>query len=413
MKKISIIILCHNNPYIDCVVSSVKKQINPADEIFVVNDHSSSRICELLQGVGDDIKIITPSLKGNRAYNRNYAAKQSTGEILVFIDGDVLLEEGAIQYIRSYQYNGISGLCGSVAAMQVVPEEANIILKKFYASTDWHATLDFDYYHHMFPDNREGIGHLPWNRFYSAICVIPRNIFFLAGSFDEQLSEWGGEDIDLGYRLSSFGSLVFDKNVRGIHIPHPRNQFKNEMTSRQNMYAMLAKYRNRDMEELLSFACAQRTHEALNAVLLEMRKYPNPFCLRATQEHELCLSPVSTLNPDGNITYFSDGRFVEESFLGLALPFDDFYFSQSRTDTRIFSYPIGLATRIMQELLRVSSMLIVEKSDFPLSIIWGDTEEKFKHVFCYYKLKQFCDSYSDFDIKDDGDRFVVILVQKS
>lgn len=409
MKKISVIILCHNNSHIDCVISCVKRQLAPTDEIFVVDDHSESHVRELIQNVGDGIEIITPSREGNRAHNRNLAANRATGELLVFVDGDVLLEDGAVAYIRNYRYGDISGLCGSVAAMQVVPEEASIILKNFNTETDWRKTPDFDCYHRLFPDSRAGTHSLPWNRFYSAICVIPRSLFLLAGSFDENLSGWGGEDIDLGYRLKSLGNLVFDENVRGIHIPHPRNQIQNELSSRKNMYAMLAKYRNRDMEELLSFACEGRAHEALNAVFHEMRKYPDSLALKVAQKDELCLWPVSSSCPDGKIAYLSNGKQVEEPFLGLALPFEDLKFHLSRTDTRIFAYPVGLATRIMQELLRVSAALVVQKAKFNLNISWGDTEDKFKHIFCYYKIKQFCDSYGDFCIKDNGDGFYITL----
>ena len=412
MRSLSIIILCHNNNYIDCVINSIKKQIQDTDEIIVVDDASSNQVKELIEKSSKNITVLHAKKVGNRAHNRNFAAAHSTGDILVFVDGDVLLEFGALDKIRNQDFKNVAGVCGNVAAMQIIPEEASIILKDFNHALDWHAEQDFDFFHSIFPDSRMGTHTLRWNRFYSAICVIPRDKFYVAGLFDESLNEWGGEDIDLGYRLSFMGCLIFDSKIRGIHVPHPRNQYKNEVTSRNNMYAMLEKYRNQDMEELLSFACLDRAHEALNAVLCEMRKVPDPFDFKAVQKNELCLSVVSSLHPQGNISYISDNKLLEESFLGLALPFKDLYFDKSTSDTRIFSYPVGLATRIIQELLRVSSMLFIKKIDAPLNISWGDTEEKLKHIFCYYKLKQFCDSYSDFDIKDEGNNFIITLATK-
>lgn len=412
MRSLSIIILCHNNNYIDCVINSVKKQTQAADEIIVVDDASSDQVKELIEKCSKGITVLQAKKVGNRANNRNFAAAHSVGDILVFVDGDILLEFGALDEIRTQDFQDAAGICGNVAAMQIVPEEASIILKDYNHTLDWYAEQNFDNFHSIFPDSRMGTQTLPWNRFYSAICAVPRDKFYVAGLFDESLNEWGGEDIDLGYRLSSMGRLIFDSKIRGIHIPHPRNQYKNEITSRNNMYAMLEKYRNQDMEELLSFACLNRAHEALNNVLCEMRKVPDPFDFKAKQKNELCLSIASSLHPQGNISYIADNELVEESFLGLALPFKDHYFDMSTSDTRIFSYPIGLATRIIQELLRVSSMLFIKKIDFPLNISWGDTEEKFKHIFCYYKIKQFCDSYSDFDIKDDGNKFLITLAQK-
>lgn len=413
MKSLSVIILCHNNNYIDCVIDSIKKQTKATDEIIVIDDDSSVQIEELIEENSKNITVLKAKRIGNRAYNRNFAVAHSVGDILVFVDGDVLLEVGSLEKIRSRDFQGVAGVCGNVAAMQVLPEEASIILKDYYHTYDCHTECNFDFFHGVFPDSRMGMQSLPWNRFYSAVCAVPRDTFCAAGLFDESFNGWGGEDIDLGYRLGFLGGLIFDGEIRGVHIPHSRNQYKNEITGRDNMYAMLAKYRNQDMEELLSFACLNRAHEALNTVLYKMRELSDPFDFKATQKNELCLSVVSSLHPHGNISYISDNGLVEESFLGLALPFKDYFFNKSISDIRIFNYPVGLATRIIQELLRVSSMLFIKKIDYSVNISWGDVENKFKNIFCYYKVKQFCDSYSDFDIKDVGNGFKITLVEKA
>lgn len=412
MNKLSVIILCHNNLYIDCVVSRIKSQLTSDDELIVMDDHSDCDVRELLRVESDGVNIVIPQKSGNRAHNRNYAAELSKGDVLMFVDGDILLEDGAIEYVRKYKFDDVSGMCGSVAAMQIVPEEANIILKSLYNSINWRDVRDFDFYHRIFPDGRGGGDCLAWNRFYSAICIVPREKFFSAGTFDEYFSGWGGEDIDLGYRLSALGRLTFDDNIRGIHIPHSRNQLKNELTSRKNMYAMLSKYRNRDMEELLSFACSQRAHDSLDYVIDVMKKVPDHYNFKGVQQDELCLNAVSSENPDGCISYMNGNNLVQEGFLGLALPFEDGQFCQSKSDTRLFDYPVGLSTRIMQELLRVSKTLIIRKVP-PINFEWGDIESQFKHVFCYYKIKQFCDSYSDFEINDRGDFFIVTMPAKA
>lgn len=406
MKSLSVIILCHKNEYIGAVIERVKEQARGIDEIIVVNDGDPENLPTL---AGYGARALQAEKSGNRAQNRNLAAAKARGDILVFIDGDILVEDGALDKLRDIDYKNISGACAAVAAMQVVPEEAAVILKDFNGR-DWSRERGFDLFHRVFPDSRAGTKNLPWNRFYSAICAVPRDKFFAAGAFDENLSGWGGEDIDLGYRLSALGSLVFEQSIRGIHIPHPRNQRENELTGRKNMYAMLAKYRNRDMEELLSFACLSRAREALDIVIEKMRGLPQPYDLKAEKAGGLFFSVVSAERPNGYISYISDGVLFEEEFLGLALPFEDGRFEKSVTDTRIFCYPVGLAARIIQELLRVSPVLHVKKIDYDTDIPWGDTQDKFRHIFCYYKTIQFCDSYGDFNIKDVGDSFVITLL---
>lgn len=412
MNSLSIIIICHNNYYIDHVINAVKKQIKDTDEIILVDDCSTESIKELINNSNNNITLLQTDICGNRSYNRNLAATHAKKDILVFVDGDVLVENLALEKIRLQNFNNISGLCGNVAAMQIEPEEASIVLKDYYNHFDWLDERNFDLLHNVFPDSRIGMHVLPWNRFYSALCAIPKSVFYSAGFFDENLIGWGGEDIDLGYRLSFLGKLTFNSDIRCVHIPHPRNNYQNEIESRKNMYEMLKKYRNKDMEELLSFACLDRAHEALNVVLCEMRKKEDPFDFKADKNSELRLSVVSSLHMNGSISYMSEGKIKQESFLGLALPFTDFYFNKSVSDTRLFRYPVGLTARIMQELLRVSSSLIIEKVDCPLEILWDDIEEKFKYIFCYYKIKQFCDSYSDFNIKDIGDSFLITLKNK-
>ncbi|PMR59296.1 glycosyl transferase, partial [Verrucosispora sp. ts21] len=43
------------------------------------------------------------------------------------------------------------------------------------------------------------------------------------GGFDEQFRTWGGEDLDLGYRLHRDGAhFIFNRQAKAIHIPHER-----------------------------------------------------------------------------------------------------------------------------------------------------------------------------------------------
>ena len=103
MNKLSVIILCHNNLYIDCVVSRIKSQLTSDDELIVMDDHSDCDVRELLRVESDGVNIVIPQKSGNRAHNRNYAAELSKGDVLMFVDGDILLEDGAIEYVRKYK----------------------------------------------------------------------------------------------------------------------------------------------------------------------------------------------------------------------------------------------------------------------------------------------------------------------
>ena len=405
MRKLSVIILCHNNLHIDKVVESVICQEADTDETFVVDDHSDLPIKALLEDAAfKNVKILHPAEKGNRSANRNLAAKQATGDLFVFIDGDVLIEKGALDKIRLLDFENITGACGAVAAIRMQPESVAIDCKSYQiAINPWER--DFDFWHSRYPDARVRTNALPWNRFYTAFSVIPRDKFFAVGQFDEVFCGWGGEDIDIGYRLSKLGELQIFSDIRGVHIPHRRNIRKEELSGRKNMYQMLNKYRNRDMEELLSFALSSSAHEGMETVLEKMRTFPDTFD-RKPDGKDLVLSVVSCKNPNGKIAYKNNGETKEEEFIGLALPFEEGRFENAYTSTDIFSYPEVLATRIIQEMLRVSKEVHIYKS-LPKHIQWEGVEEKFKYIFCYYKIYLFSDSYQDFDIRDCGEYYTV------
>lgn len=405
--KLSVIILCHNNRSIDRVVSAVAEQTAKDDEIFVVDDFSDVATQDILRKLnGNNIKVLHSDKRGNRSANRNYAANYADGELLVFIDGDVLIEYGALDRIKNYSYDGISGICGNVAAMRMTPETIALTSKRYSRGLQ-QGEYDFDLWHSAFPDERRHNETLSWNRFYTAFSVIPRSEYIAVGGFDEHFEGWGGEDIDIGYRLSKNGQLKFLSSIRGIHLPHKRNIMQEEKNGRKNMYMMLSKYRNRDMEELLSFALEARAVNALNNVLDTLRKYENSDNAQEPLENELIFNVASREYPNGNIAYLDEkNQRKSESFLGLALPFPDLSFEVAVTTTALLDYPEPLACRILQELLRVCKKVKVKKV-LSHNIDWNGIEEKFKYVFCYYKIHIFADSFQDFLIEDCGDYYII------
>lgn len=405
--KISVIVLCHNNFHINKVVDTIAKQLNTGDELFVVDDHSTEDVRELLKKYdGTKVEILTPETKGNRSANRNLAANRSTGDLLLFVDGDVLLASDAIELVKSFDYSGISGLCGSVAAMRMTPETISIATHNYFDEVNI-GNIDFDSWHERFPDFRNDKILLAWNRFYTAFSVIPREAFYNAGCFDESFIGWGGEDIDLGYRLLKHGKLLISRDIRAVHIPHSRNIPQEEQNGRRNMYKMLKKYRNRDMEELISFALTPYITEGINSVLARLQTANDDNIITPISNQAMVYYAASAQNPNGKIVYNVNNEEKAEEFIGVALPFTDGHFDSVVTTTAIFDYPEGLATRILQELLRVSKKVEIVKVA-SRCIEWGEIENLFKYVFCYHKTYLFADSYQDFSIRDCGSHYLVV-----
>jgi len=84
----SIVIVCYNQgKYIREAIQSALEQEEPAHEVVVVDDGSTDESKEIIETFAPQVKFVTCHRQGaNRA--RNYGASVTSGQYLVFLDGD-------------------------------------------------------------------------------------------------------------------------------------------------------------------------------------------------------------------------------------------------------------------------------------------------------------------------------------
>ena len=400
---LSIIIITHNNDYIVRVVEAVLEQISPADEVILVNDHSDERF---LDGIPTypSLKIVTPIMEGNRSHNRNVGAELSSCGILVFIDGDVLIQEGSLSRIRDAGKH--TPLTFNVMAQSITLEQLCILnqrtdimnavldrrfecLDRLEGMRDWR--MDDSPYS---PDMED------WCVFYTLFCSVPKNLFIRAGGFDESIHGWGCEDVDLGFRLKRMGADIhFIEIIRAIHIPHPRNNYIQNLNGRRNLYHMLQKYRDIDIERVIAFGTSSMVRSALSNIL------------------EKCSSidDTSTIPPDCDlILTFRSGNPVltvrdkdeksEWKSLGLAIPFENTHFQQAYVSEGFFLLPEGLYCRVLQELCRVSEYVITRYPDRKIRPTFDRwVHDSLKHAYCYTDIVHLSNQISDFSFQNNGE----------
>ena len=90
---VSIVIIAYNEEeYIARVLDSIGEQSYPGYEIVLVDDHSTDKTAEIAGGYATSIpiKVVQKDIRG-ASRSRNYGATFAKGEIILFLDADVIL----------------------------------------------------------------------------------------------------------------------------------------------------------------------------------------------------------------------------------------------------------------------------------------------------------------------------------
>jgi GT2 family glycosyltransferase len=131
---------------------------------------------------------------------RNAGARDSSGEILVFVDADVAVHADAFRRIRK-RFEGdptLSAVFGSYDDAPAAPGFVSIFRNLLH----YHV-------HQTSPG--------PATTFWTGLGAIRREAFDSVGGLDEDL-EWL-EDVDLGMRLSAQGRAIeLDPEIQGTHL---------------------------------------------------------------------------------------------------------------------------------------------------------------------------------------------------
>lgn len=170
-------------------------------EIIVVDDCSTDESAGAARDRGAEV-LTTPRNMGP-AGARNLAAEHAKGEVLVFVDADVVVERDTLHKIaaRFDEDPGIAALFGSY---DDAPEERNF-LSQF-------KNLQHHYVHQT--SNREA------STFWAGLGAVRREIYREAGGFDCTKFEVPSiEDIELGVRLRSAGyKILLDPGITAKHL---------------------------------------------------------------------------------------------------------------------------------------------------------------------------------------------------
>jgi glycosyltransferase involved in cell wall biosynthesis len=157
--------------------------------------------CRLL---ADRFKARLLNLSGPRgpAVARNHAAEAARGEILVFVDADVVASKGAVARAAKILQSEPDTFA-VFGAYDEAPDDPGFISQ--------YKNLAHSFIHQSSATIAQ--------TFWAGFGAVRRNAFLSVGGFDERFPRPSVEDIDLGYRLTAAGFRVkLDPSLRACHL---------------------------------------------------------------------------------------------------------------------------------------------------------------------------------------------------
>jgi glycosyltransferase involved in cell wall biosynthesis len=258
--KCSVIIPTYNRMELLChTLESLTRQTLPGDEfeVLVVDDGSSDGTASMVRGFQDRLRLryFFQEDEGWRVSKaRNVGIANADGDVCVFIDSGLLLHSGCLAaHVATHgSAAGPVAICGYVYGFNLDNEAAGLIELDLDVR-DPDGTIELLAKKRQWLDVREvfyakygdDFGDLPapWVVFWTCNVSARTEQVRLVGAFDEAFRSWGGEDLDLGYRLYLAGArLVLDRRASAIHLPHHKKYQVNEELAAVNYRYMANKY---------------------------------------------------------------------------------------------------------------------------------------------------------------------------
>lgn len=168
-------------------------------EVIVVDDQSPDRTAEVARSLGARV-LVTPQ-NGGPGVARNLAATQALGNVLWFVDSDVIAaDDGARQISAVFADPSVSAVFGSYDA---APEGGWFSRYK---------NLMHRYYHQTARRNAR--------TFWAGCGAIRAGVFADVGGFDVETYRVPSiEDIELGYRIVAAGGVIaVEPHLTGKHL---------------------------------------------------------------------------------------------------------------------------------------------------------------------------------------------------
>jgi glycosyltransferase involved in cell wall biosynthesis len=340
-------------------LETLARQRLPAGEfeVIVADDGSCDDTAEVARSFSGRLRLryVFQEDRGFRvAAARNAGARLASSPVLAFLDCGTL---AGPDFVRSHlaahaghDRRAVLGYCfGYQPPLDEIPGLAGVIAELEPEAVVQRYRDDPD-----FLDLRRGaferVGSdvdplaLPWIFFYGLNFSVSAGAFWQVGGFDESFRTWGGEDMELGYRLFHGGvPIAASHEAWTLEVPHERRQKANRQSNKRNLLRMLQKY----CEPIMEIVCAAELRDTVpplesdNIALLSWTQEAAGLDVLAEIE-----KAAQDIPPGASVAIFGCGAATPPSLApGILVDFDARLLSRALADGRHTGYQlIGIRT---------------------------------------------------------------------
>lgn len=233
--RYSIIIVTYQMKYILRnaleALNRVKTNGNINFEVIVVDDGSNDHTFEFTKSIPRNYLVnyiyLSRSSESSRNRSRNMGLKLARGEVIVFMDGDIIVQENLIEELdRCYKYSSDMIVGGFRYYLPRKASYRSIKSQSFFSKYSFdRINRDFMderiFFYNQLSYNSQAILH-PWLFFYTCMLIIPKHIIDKCGGFDENIRKWGFDEAEMNYRFYKSGyPFVMNSRIQTYHQCHP------------------------------------------------------------------------------------------------------------------------------------------------------------------------------------------------
>ncbi|MBI1804631.1 MAG: glycosyltransferase [Ignavibacteriae bacterium] len=177
-------------------------------EIIVSDGGSTDRTIEIARSFADCVVERDPKARENISLGRNHGARVAHGDILVFINADVIIERPDEFFSTIITTVAQENVAAATCNVLIYPEEENGIDRVFHRFFNW--------YFRLLNVFGMGMGR-------GECHVMRREIFERVGGYNEVLA--AGEDYELYHRLHQKGEIAFLRSIKVFESPRRYRRF--------------------------------------------------------------------------------------------------------------------------------------------------------------------------------------------